>query len=107
MPFTRLVCNVIVLCFTAGPLQAVISAQGQAAMSSIRFIQAVGFDEDFRAKNVQFAYNTTNTTTGRRQTNTMTVPLLAIIPIPFIRVSLMLAGCILHELFTLHLECYL
>ncbi len=74
----------------AGPLTAIIDAQAAAAISTVEFINAVGFDEDRNAINVKFSYNVTNTTTGEQIENTISVPFLTIIPIPFIRVSLRL-----------------
>lgn len=71
----------------AGPLQAVVVAQAQAAMSTTTFIQAVAFDSNGHALNVQFAYNVTNATTGLTSTNTLSVPLLTLVPIPYLKVN--------------------
>ena len=71
----------------AGPLTAVIDAQGIAAMSTVDFINKVGFDENGTAVTIAFTYNTTNSTTGLTQTNRIEVPFLTILPIPFLRVS--------------------
>ena len=79
----------------AGPLTAVIDAQAQAAISTVEFINAVGFDENRNAINVQFSYNVTNITTGEQYENTISVPFLTIVPIPFIRVS---CACVLGQL---------
>lgn len=54
-------------------------------MTTIGYIQNVGFDENGSALMVAFTYNSVNKT-GGTQRNTITVPLLTIIPIPFIRV---------------------
>ncbi len=74
-------------CACAGPLTAVINAQAQAALSTVAFINAVGFDENRKPINVAFSYNVTNITTGQVYENSITVPFLTIVPIPFIRVS--------------------
>lgn len=65
-----------------GPLNAAIRAQAQAAETTVDFIQSVGMREvngQKEAINVQFAYQDSAGTTRR-----ITVPILAIVPIPFI-----------------------
>ena len=85
-----------------GPLNAVIKAQAQAAVTSVDFIKAVGFDTD-DAGNVTgptmitFKYmkpvettvteGDTTTTTVTPQPYELTVPFLTMLPIPFIRVE--------------------
>ncbi len=69
---------------------AVINAQAQAALSTINFIQSVGFNANKEAITVSYTYNTTNATTGLVQTNELTIPVLTIMPIPYIRVSCLL-----------------
>jgi hypothetical protein len=64
-----------------GPLDAAIEAQGRAAMSSVGFIRSVGFDESGNVQNIPFTV-----TKGDDQT-TIEVPLLTIVPIPFIRID--------------------
>lgn len=70
----------------AGPLIAVINAQAQAAMSTINFVNSVAFDSNKNAISVSFIYNSINSTSGAIQTNNLTVPLLTMLPIPFIQV---------------------
>lgn len=78
-----------------GPLIAVIKAQAQAAVTSVDFIKAVGFDEDSGDPTmVTFSYQKPVETTASDGTTTisvepyeLTVPLLAMVPIPFIRVE--------------------
>jgi hypothetical protein len=70
----------------------VIDAQAKAAVSTANFVQEIGFEDDDgsgvrHAIAVEFTYNTTNSTTGFVETNTLTVPLLTILPIPYIRVK--------------------
>lgn len=65
-----------------GPLNAAIQAQAQAAETTVDFIQRVGMQEvngEKEAINVQFVYEDS---TG--QSRRITVPILAIVPIPFI-----------------------
>jgi len=65
-----------------GPLNAAISAQAQAAETTVEFIQSVGMREvngQKEAINVQFVYQDSGGTSRR-----ITVPILAIVPIPFI-----------------------
>lgn len=76
-----------------GPLTAAIQAQGQAAMQTVQFIQAVGFTQGSGSSGsntvstVTFVYSKANPS-GTGTTNmTLTVPLLTIVPIPFIRIS--------------------
>lgn len=64
-----------------GPLDAAIEAQGRAAMSSVDFIRSVGFDKDGKVQNIDF-----KVTKGDDETE-INVPLLTIVPIPFIRID--------------------
>ncbi|OQX64137.1 MAG: hypothetical protein B5M56_00755 [Desulfococcus sp. 4484_241] len=86
-----------------GPLNAVIKAQAQSAITSVDFIKAVGFnsDEDGNVTEpvmVSFKYQKpveTTTTAEDGTTSTtvefkpyeLSVPILAMLPIPFIRVE--------------------
>lgn len=70
----------------AGPLMAVIDAQSAAALTTMDFIRNVGFDENGDARNVSFIYDRLNSTSGAIESKTLTVPLLTIIPIPYVRV---------------------
>lgn len=78
-----------------GPLNAVIKAQAQAAVTSVDFIKAVGFDKDGKPEMVTFSYDkpiekkdaTTGEVTIVVEPYKLTVPLLAMVPIPFIRVE--------------------
>lgn len=81
-----------------GPLQAVVKAQALAASSTADFIQNVGLqaqgtapNQTFTARTVDFSFDRTraeesNDTTAT-ETVTLSVPLLTILPIPFIRVE--------------------
>lgn len=64
-----------------GPLTAAIEAQAAAAVSSVKFITSVGFEQDGKVKTVSF------TATRGNQSTTINVPLLTIVPIPFIRID--------------------
>ncbi len=79
---------------SAGPLAAVVRAQAAAASSTVSFINSVGFYENRTAITLNFTYATINSTSGRRQMNVITVPQLAIVPIPFIRVRWACNGCV-------------
>lgn len=86
-----------------GPLNAVIKAQAQAAVTSVDFIKAVGFDTDDDGNitgptMVSFKYKKpvevtttapdgTTTTTVEAQDYELTVPFLTMLPIPFIRIE--------------------
>lgn len=68
------------------PLQAAIKAQALAAMSTVDFIRAVGLQEVdgiVQAVNVTFLFQK-----GGRTVN-LVVPLLTIVPIPFLRIDSM------------------
>ena len=65
---------------------AVVNAQAYAALTTIEFVKAVGFDSNGSAIYADFDYNVTNATTGVVQTNSISVPFLTIVPIPFLRV---------------------
>ena len=64
-----------------GPLDAAIEAQARAAMSSVKFIKAIGFDDSGAVQNITFTAKK-----GAQESN-ITVPLLTIVPIPFIRID--------------------
>lgn len=82
-----------------GPLNAVIKAQAQSAVTSVDFIKAVGFDSDADGKitgptMVSFKYKKPVEQTAADGTVTievkdfeLTVPFLTMLPIPFIRVE--------------------
>jgi hypothetical protein len=79
-----------------GPLTAVVKAQTQAAMTSVDFIKAVGFDveEENKPVMVTFSYDKAVEQTAPDGTVTvevkpfnLTVPILTMLPIPFIRVE--------------------
>jgi hypothetical protein len=64
-----------------GPLDAAIEAQARAALSSVDFIRSIGFTDDGEVQTVTF--------TAKRgdQTTEIQVPLLTIVPVPFIRID--------------------
>ncbi len=64
-----------------GPLDAAIEAQARAAMSSVNFIRNIGFDDKGAVQNITF------TAKKGKTESEITVPLLTIVPIPFIRID--------------------
>jgi len=64
-----------------GPLDAAIEAQARAAMSSVGFIRSVGFDKNNKVVPVNFVAKK-----GGDEVS-IDVPLLTIVPIPFIRID--------------------
>ena len=74
MPFDRMI---------GGPLSACIDAQEQAAVSSVNFIDRVGFDPQNPGHviNVVFKYRRDG------EDVVLSVPLLTIVPIPFISID--------------------
>jgi hypothetical protein len=71
-------------------LQNVITAQAQSSATTVAFIEQVGLDKDKRVRNVEFRYNVTNSKTGLRDEMGVQVPLLSILPVPVLRVSVVL-----------------
>ena len=85
------------------PMCAAIDAQGQAAMETVKFIEAVGFattttgtppnvTTTTTTQNVTFSYQKSvppvpPSTTPTLSNWTLSVPLLVIVPIPFLRIS--------------------
>lgn len=74
IPFDRMI---------GGPLSACIEAQEQAAVSTVNFIDRVGFDPEKPGQviNVDFRYKRDG------QDVLLSVPLLTIVPIPFISID--------------------
>lgn len=74
------------------PMTAAVEAQALAAQSSVEFIKAVGFtgtteDGEFGdIRQVTFSYVRKNSA-GNDRTITLQVPLLTIVPIPFLRID--------------------
>lgn len=74
-----------------GPLTAVVSAQTQAAKATVDFIKDVGFtkkeDGTQSLNNVKFSYTKASTDENMRDNVELVVPLLTLVPIPYIRVE--------------------
>ena len=70
----------------AGPLSAVVRAQASAARSTVNFINTVGFYDNQTAITVDFSYISLNATSGEKIKTVLTIPQLAMVPVPFIRV---------------------
>jgi hypothetical protein len=79
-----------------GPLNAVIKAQAQSAITSVDFIKTVGFDKDGKVEQVEFNYDklvpekdAQGNPTGKQieAKHKLSVPLLTMLPIPFIRIE--------------------
>jgi len=74
-----------------GPLKAAVEAQTMAAESTVQFIERVGFLPPSGSsapglRTVTFAYEKKDGE-GMPQSFSLTVPLLAIVPVPFIRLD--------------------
>jgi hypothetical protein len=75
------------------PMTAAVEAQALAAQSSVDFIRSIGFestsdDGSFGdVRQVEFTYTKRDTETDTDQTITLNVPLLTIVPIPFLRID--------------------
>lgn len=75
------------------PMTAAVEAQALAAQTSVDFIRSIGFETeadgtDFGpVRQVEFTYTHRDVETGTDRTVTLTVPLLTIVPIPFLRID--------------------
>jgi hypothetical protein len=75
------------------PMTAAVEAQSLAAQSSIDFIRSVGFEDEtdgtsFGAvRQVAFTYEQRDVDSGTDRTVTLNVPLLTIVPIPYLRID--------------------
>ncbi|MEL6328879.1 MAG: DUF2589 domain-containing protein [Planctomycetota bacterium] len=73
-----------------GPLRAVVASQAQSSLTSVDFIKQVGFDDNGDVLTTEFNYEKEVeddqgvTSTAKHK---LTVPLLTILPIPFLRVE--------------------
>jgi len=81
IPFSNLI---------GGPLMAAVQAQAVAATTSVEFIERVGFDAPVGnvrpVKSVTFQYAKTDDV-GGSQNFQLTVPILSIVPIPYLRID--------------------
>ena len=73
-------------------------------MSTIEFVNTVGFDDTGSAIMVDFSYDAINATTGETTETVITVPFLTIVPIPYIRVRCLLRALFLYTL--THPRCF-
>ena len=64
-----------------GPLNAAVKAQAQAAMTTVDFINSVGFNEQEEVHTITFSV-----VKGSNKTD-IKVPLLTVVPIPFLRID--------------------
>jgi len=75
------------------PMTAAVEAQALSAQTSIDFIRSIGFEStedgtDFGAvRQVTFSYFRRDTTTGEETDVSLKVPLLTIVPIPYLRID--------------------
>lgn len=75
------------------PMTAAVEAQALAAQASVDFIRSVGFTSnadgtDFsEVRTVTFTYNVRNAETGADRVASLSVPLLTIVPIPYLRID--------------------
>lgn len=78
-----------------GPMQAIVKAQALAASTTAEFIQTVGLQDggggNLRARTVDFSFERkkpdATTDTVKTERVTLSVPLLTIVPTPYIRVQ--------------------
>ncbi len=75
------------------PMTAAVEAQALAAQTSMDFIRSIGFetvgdDTQFGpVRTVTFEYQYKDTTDGTEKSATLNVPLLTIVPIPYLRID--------------------
>ncbi|MDX2591386.1 DUF2589 domain-containing protein [Streptomyces sp. WI03-4A] len=76
-----------------GPLQGVIRSSAMAANETAQFIKSVGFKQDGHPETVAFSYTSTEPTqtdgtTGKNNVvRKVEVPLLTVVPIPYLQLS--------------------
>lgn len=70
-----------------GPLSACIEAQEKAALTTVNFIRNVGFAKDQNGKTTDEVVNVTFMYKRENKMVELTVPLLTIVPIPFIAID--------------------
>lgn len=73
-----------------GPLLAGVNATAQAALATAQYIQTVGFTgtaPNYEVKTIKFSYPTFPAGQSTPVTSSITVPLLSILPIPYLRVD--------------------
>jgi Protein of unknown function (DUF2589) len=75
------------------PLKAAVEAQSAAAVACYDFIRKIGFNDKGEVNNVTFSYQRKGTApegqTAPQVTVTLTVPVLTMMPLPFIRIESM------------------
>lgn len=73
------------------PLEAAVRAQAYAAMTTARFVQEVGLDDEGNVKSVTFKFKrkVVDPDTGNltEEDTTLEAPILTILPVPFIRIK--------------------
>ncbi len=69
-----------------GPLNAIVEAQVKSAITTANFIKEVGFDDEGNAVHARFAYEREGPD-GRLQEYTLSVPLLTMLPIPYLMID--------------------
>ena len=70
-----------------GPLSACVEAQEHAALTTVNFIRNVGFAKDEKGKTTDEVINVTFMYKRENKMVELTVPLLTIVPIPFIAID--------------------
>jgi hypothetical protein len=68
------------------PLTAVVDAQAAAAMTTVDFINKIGFDDDGNVREATFSYKKLSED-GTEQNVSLNVPYLTIVNVPFLRVE--------------------
>ncbi|MFN3383276.1 MAG: DUF2589 domain-containing protein [Archaeoglobaceae archaeon] len=73
------------------PLESAVRAQAYAAMTTARFVEEVGLDDQGNVKSVTFKFKRKildpDTGEVRAEDTTIEAPLLTILPVPFIRIK--------------------
>lgn len=75
-----------------GPLNACVTAQANASLSTVNFIQEVGFDEDNKLRMVDFSYTKTvpdpdNSGSTITEDVSLEVPFVSVLNIPSLRIE--------------------
>lgn len=68
------------------PLTAAVEAQAKAAQSTLTFIEAVALGQDGNVRTIAFKFKKTKDD-GTTENASLTVPILTILPVPYIRID--------------------
>jgi hypothetical protein len=72
--------------FWSAPLVSVVTSQAIAAVDALSYVVRTAFDKDKGSVNVQFHFDEKDEDTNDTTTKAIDLPLITLMPLPFIRV---------------------